>query len=505
MKVVTAEEMYDMDHRTIQEIGIDGKLLMENAGRAMAEQIASVSDKMACIRVFAGGGNNGGDGFVIARVLLELGVRVSVVQVVPDEKIKGDALFHKNLLIRCGGDVEVLMESAPIQAIARKTDIIVDAMLGIGVSGVLREPLAQIVKAVNETDAYVIAVDIPSGLPANEESDDFQAVQADETIIAGYPKVSAFLEKTAPYYGNWNTVSFGLPRTITAEHSHRQVWTPEMFQKTMPERKPNAHKGNHGRGLVIGGNSEMPGSMAMTVSAALRTGAGLVTAATVKEVIPTIAAHCAEATYLALNDTDGYADGSSAIPFENFDAAVLGMGLGRRPEAAKIVQQAIKTRLPLIIDADGLFHLKGMLQHVKQREEPVVLTPHPGEMAMLLDIGVPELLKSPFSYSKRFAEEYHVYVVLKGRFTIVTTPEGNQTVSDAGNSGLAKGGTGDVLSGVTLAMIMQKQPIPEALNNACFVHGKSAELLTKETHSVYDLMATDVIKGIKKVYRTFQA
>lgn len=503
MKIVTAEEMYDMDHGTIQEIGIDGKLLMENAGRAMADRIRKRIAKMDRIRIFAGSGNNGGDGFVIARTLFEYGCRVSVVQVVPDEKIKGDALFHKNLLIRCGGEIEVARKELDIETILQETDVIVDAMLGIGVSGMLRDPLAQIVAAVNENDAYVIAADIPSGLPANEGAGEFQAVQANETIVAGFPKMSAFLEKTAPYYGSWETVSFGLPAAITERHNHRHVWTPEKFRKTMPGRKRNAHKGNHGRGLVVGGNVEMPGSIAMTVSAALRTGAGLVTAATAKDIIPTVSSYCTEATYLTLNDTDGYLNGSNAIPFENFDAMVLGMGLGRHLEAGELVQQAIEAQLPLIVDADGLYHLKAMLHQVKQRKEPVVLTPHPGEMAMLLGISVPELLQSPFSYTKSFAENYHVYVVLKGMFTIITTPEGIQTVSEAGNQGLAKGGTGDVLSGITLAMLMQEQTVPDALNNACFVHGKSAELLTETNHSVYDLTASDVITGIKAVYRTF--
>ncbi|HLR62942.1 MAG TPA: NAD(P)H-hydrate dehydratase [Lentibacillus sp.] len=503
MYIVTAEEMYDMDHGAIHDIGIDGRMLMENAGRAMADRIETRIRKTDRILIFAGSGNNGGDGFVIARALMDKGYVVAVVQVVPNEKIAGDALLHKNLLIRCGGEVRVTRQPHENEVIVREADVIVDAILGIGTKGMLREPLDEIVTIMNESASYIISADIPSGLPAGEGMGDFQAVQANETIVAGYPKLSAFLESTSSYYGKWSTVSFGLPKKITANHVQRQIWMPEDFQATMPERKRNAHKGNHGRGLVIGGNAEMPGSIAMTANAALRTGAGLMAVATAKSVIPTVASHCMEATYLTLDDTDGFLNGQRAIPFDQFDAAVLGMGLGRHEEAGELVKQAVEAQCPLIVDADGLYHLQPLLERLYDRTNPVVLTPHPGEMAMLLDISVPELLQSPFAYTKMFAEKYQIHVILKGMFTIITTPEGIQTVSIAGNQGLAKGGSGDVLSGILLAMIMQPQTVSDALSNACFVHGKAAELLTEKTYSVYDLMATDVIKGITDVYRTF--
>lgn len=506
MYIVTAEEMYDMDHEAIHDIGIDGKLLMENAGRAMSERIEASVHKTDCIRIFAGSGNNGGDGFVIARTLMNNGYNVSVVQVVPDEKVLGDALYHKNLFIKCSGDVHVTRQISDIKAIVGEADVIVDAILGIGVKGMLREPLDKIVSLINKKDAYVISVDIPSGLPANEAVEAFQAVQANQTVVAGFPKMSAFLESTAPYYGKWTTVSFGLPARVTEKHAGRRVWKVEDFQTRMPERKPNAHKGHHGRGLVIGGYAEMPGSIAMAASAALRTGAGLITVATTKDVIPTVASLCPEATYLTLSDTDGFLNDQASLPFDHYDAVVLGMGMGRQTQTGKLVQQAVENAMcPLIVDADGLYHLKPLLDTLESRTNPVVLTPHPGEMAMLLDISVRELLQSPFSYTKQFAETYHVYVILKGMFTIITTPEGKQTVSTSGNQGLAKGGSGDVLSGITLAMMMQKQPLPDALCNACFVHGKAADLLIKETHSVYDLMASDVVDGITNVYRAFPA
>ncbi|GAB4074265.1 bifunctional ADP-dependent NAD(P)H-hydrate dehydratase/NAD(P)H-hydrate epimerase [Barrientosiimonas marina] len=504
MYIVTAEEMYDMDREAIQDIGIDGRILMENAGRAMSDTIEARIQKTGCIRVLAGSGNNGGDGFVIARTLLDRGFDVAVVQIVPNTKISGEALVHKNLLVACGGHVRVTRDLAAVREEIDGADVIVDAMLGIGVKGKPREPLDQIITLLNQAEGYIMAVDIPSGLPANEGVAAFQAVQADETMIAGYPKMSAFLEATRAYYGRWTTVSIGLPAAVTAKHGHRRVWMADDFQAHMPERKRDSHKGDHGHGLVIGGNAEMPGSVAMTTTAALRSGAGLITAATTRDVIPVIAAHCMEATYRTLAATDGFLNNETSIPFDAYDAVVMGMGMGRRPETGKLVERVIdEAACPLIMDADALHHLKPVLHKLIQRTHPVVLTPHPGEMAMLLDVPVRDLLQSPFSYMAAFAENYQVYVILKGMFTIITAPDGSQLVSTAGNQGLAKGGSGDVLSGIASAMIMQSQQLPEALANACFVQGQAAELLTDDTHSVYDLMASDVIAGITDVYRTW--
>ncbi|MBP1950649.1 NAD(P)H-hydrate dehydratase [Virgibacillus litoralis] len=505
MFIVTANEMYDIDRYTMNEIGMDGKLLMENAGRAISGKIESIIEKPDHICILTGSGNNGGDGFVVARTLLNKGYHISVVQVVPNQKITGDALFHKNLLLSFGGTVIVSQQPSEVYELIRDSDVIVDAILGIGTSGMLRNPIAEIVSIINDTSNLVISVDIPSGLPADEGLRDFQSVQADYTVIVEAAKASAFLQHTASFYGKWDTVSIGLPLDALQNNIKRISWTEELFRQSMPKRETDAHKGNHGRGLVVGGNAEMPGSIAMTVRAALRAGAGLITAGTTEKVIPVAASHCMEATYLKLGETNGSLNDEISIPFKSFDAVALGMGMGRQQVTGNLVRQMVEeATCPLIVDADGLYHLKPLFDLVSNRKGPTIITPHPGEMAMLLDISVPELLVKPFAYSKVFAEKYHVYVVLKGKFTIVTTPSGKQSVNRTGNAGLAKGGSGDVLSGIILAMVMQKQSIFEALCNACFVHGKSADILVAEENSVYDLMASDVIDGIAEVYRTLE-
>ncbi|WP_077324385.1 bifunctional ADP-dependent NAD(P)H-hydrate dehydratase/NAD(P)H-hydrate epimerase [Virgibacillus siamensis] len=502
MYIVTAKEMYGIDQYTTEEIGMEGKLLMENAGRAISEKIESKAEMTDLIMVIAGSGNNGGDGYVIARTMLNMGYETAVIQVVPDAKITGDARYHKNLYINCGGSVSITQDAAEVEGALQESDIVVDAILGIGAKGKLREPVKEIVEVINDCDAYVISVDIPSGLPADEGAAAFDSVQADCTVIVGFPKMSAFLQHTTGYYGEWETVAIGFPGEAQTDLT-RSMWTHSQFLQTMPERRQNSHKSDHGRGLIIGGSEEMPGSISMTVRAALRAGAGLITAGTVKQAIPVVASQCIEATHLKLGDTNGYISTENTIPYENYDAVVLGMGLGRHETTRSQVKEAVsRVKGPLILDADGLFHIRNELNLLIDRTNPTVVTPHPGEMAMLTGVSAGDILQEPFSYAKTFAQTYGVYVVLKGTYTIVTAPDGRQSVNTTGNQGLAKGGSGDVLSGIILAMAMQHNDLYNALRNACYVHGKAADILIAQSHSVYDLMASDVVEGIAKVYRT---
>ncbi|WP_085993428.1 NAD(P)H-hydrate dehydratase [Oceanobacillus senegalensis] len=503
MYIVTAKEMYDIDHYTMHNIGMDGKILMENAGRAVSEKVKQIIKKSDSITVLIGPGNNGGDGFVIARTLWEDSFSVKTVQVVPDEKITGDASYHKNILLKSGLTIDSIQTERDLEKLLSKTDVVIDCLLGIGVKGVLREPLAGMVKQVNRSTAKIISVDIPSGLPADEGEDNFLSVQADYTFVIGAAKLSAFLQATAPKYGKWEVVSIGFPEKAFQKFAIRKHWAEASFKETLPKRLVYAHKGNHGKGLVVGGSAEMPGSITMTVEAALKAGAGLITAGTMKEIFPVIASRSVEATFHTLSETDGFLTNVNSIQTSNYHAIGLGIGMGRVAQTTELVRSIVnQANCPVILDADGLFHLKSVLLDVKNRQAPTVITPHPGEMAMLLDITVSELLLAPFRYSLEFAKEYNVFVVLKGKHTIITTPGGTQMVNSTGNQGLAKGGSGDVLTGIILAMIMQHENILHSICNACYLHGKSADMQIEEQNTYYDLMATDVINGIPKVYRT---
>src|SRR5699024_9424068 len=209
--------------------------------------------------------------------------------------------------------------------------------------------------------------------------------------------------------------------------------------------------------------------------------------------------------YLSIPEKNAFSGNGHPIPTENYDAIALGTGMGRHDETRALVNDIVRqANCPLVIDADGLYHLKNDLTMLQTRTgAPTIITQHPGEMAMLLNISIEALLEAPFQHALAFAETHQVFVILKGTYTIITAPDGKQAVNTTGNPGLAKGGSGDVLTGIVLAMVMQDQSVFQALCNACFIHGTSADLLVEESHSYHDVMASDVIEGISKVYRTF--
>ncbi|GGD27222.1 NAD(P)H-hydrate dehydratase [Pontibacillus salipaludis] len=503
MHIVTAKEMYDTDRYAMEELGLEGHILMENAGRAVATQVEKQVSSKDQILILVGKGNNGGDGFVIARTLLQRGYSVEVLQIPSDEDIQGDALTHRKIYEAFGYGYHTFEDLNSLRTFSSGKNVIIDALLGIGVKGPLRSPYDEIVPYVNQLEAKVISVDLPSGIPADEGISFEEAIQSDYTMVIQYPKVSAFLQHTAPFYGEWKTVEIGLPdHLLRSKPESCSVWTKEDVVASLPEREPFAHKGSHGKGLVIGGALQMPGSVTMTSRAALRAGAGLLTVATVKDVISILASSVTEATFIALEEQAGKINSVDGIEFA-YDGIAIGMGMGRHQEGEKLLEEVLKqAESPVLIDADGLYALKAYLPHLASRSSPTILTPHPGEMAHLLGVEVPELLQKPFQCSRQFASRYGVFVVLKGAFTLVTTPKGNQWVHTTGNVGLAKGGSGDVLAGMLLAMVMQPQSIEEALNNGVFLHGSTADLLTEDTHSTYDLLATDLIDGLSKTYRT---
>jgi NAD(P)H-hydrate epimerase len=238
----------------------------------------------------------------------------------------------------------------------------------------------------------------------------------------------------------------------------------------------------------------------MTAKAALRSGSGLIAVSTDAEAVPAISPYVQEATFVEGED------GGRVPDLEGYDGIAVGMGLGRGSMQSTVVERLIREQdTPLLVDADGLYLLKDFLGELKNREVPTVLTPHPGEFAHLTDLSIQEILRAPFSYSKEFAEKHGVYLVLKGPSTIITGPDGEQRVDVSGNAGLAKGGSGDVLSGILLSMMMQAEQVLDALSNGCFLHGATADLLVQDGHSKVDLLASDVIEGLSRTFRTFSS
>lgn len=506
MYIVTAEEMYELDKLAMKEGGIDGRILIENAGSAIYEKLVNRVSKKDKIAVVVGGGNNGGDGFVIARYLKENGFTVHVLQLVADERIKGDALFHKELYMRAGNAVTYISSRDQFKAYLAEADVLVDAILGIGMNGEIREPIRTYIELINNSNLLTLSIDIPSGLPSNEGMHLDKVVRADITYTVEAWKQAFLCESFAKYCGVIETVDIGIPKAAyTSVKPTAKIWTSSSFRNSYPRREPYSYKGANGKGLIIGGNQNMPGAAMLSARAALRAGAGLLSVATVPENRGIIAAGCPEATYHILPNFTRLPDEDTIALFQTFDGIAIGMGMGRKESSSSFIQAIMEqTNVPLLIDADGLYHFKRNMQSGIRREGPIIITPHFGEMAMLTETTIEEVKRNPFALSRKLAERYNLHVVLKGKHTIITAPNGEQLVSNEGNPGLAKGGTGDVLSGILLTMIMQHEEILPALANGCFLHGKSAELLISEgKHSIYDVVASDIVDGLPFVFRTF--
>lgn len=507
MHIVTGEEMNEIDRCTMQNIGLAGPMLMENAGQAVARKLFEWLDRQDKIAVMIGTGNNGGDGFVIARVLLDKGYDVDVWLIPPRKKIKGDAKRHFEIFEAAGFEVyDYLQNEGVFRDRLNRYTVIVDALLGTGVKGEARSPYKEIIAEINTSEALVVSVDLPSGIPANGGEVVGEAIRADRTITLACPKTGALTYPSADFYGSWETVDIGIPRKVIEETAApRRLWEAEDVKRTFPKRLASSHKGSHGKGLVVAGSEAMTGAAVMATRAALRGGGGLVTAAIPSVIHSVIASQVTEATYKPCPSEAGAFAGD--LPFEfSFDGVAVGPGIGREKGAERVVETLLREcQAPLVIDADGLFHLERLKPLLAERKAATVLTPHPGEMARLAGLTVKDVQNRRFEVSDEFAREHGVFLVLKGPYTIVTTPQGEQYVNPTGNPALAKGGTGDVLTGLILAFMMQYEHVQPAVSNAVYLHGTIADDLVRQNHSPIDVLATDVIEAFGQTMHRFLA
>ncbi len=503
MQIVTKDEMYAIDRKAMQ-LGLRGEMLMENAGQAVVNALLRSLSKDERIMIVIGKGNNGGDGFVIARMLKSYGYDVAVWLAAENYEISGDAKKAMLVYERSSYDYRTIHKESfeAFRESLAKSTLVIDALLGIGVKGMLRTPYKEIISLINaQQGKRIVAIDLPSGVSA-DGGPVADAIQAHETIVIHHPKLGAFTYPSRHFYGDVHVVNIGIPPAISDQvEEKRFVWTSHDVMRTFPERSPTAHKGDYGKGLLIGGSKSMSGAITMSAKAALRSGSGLITIAMPEEAVIPIASRVMEAMYMPCPSELGQFSGEFSTNLNGFDAIAIGPGMGRREGSRNMIKKVIERPIPLLIDADGLFHLSSMKERLRDRVAPTIVTPHEGEMARLLGVSVEEVNRSRFQLSRQFAMEYGVYLVLKGPFTICTTPTGCQYVNSTGNVSLAKGGSGDVLTGIMLAFMMQGDSLQEAICNATFVHGLVSDELVSKEHSPIDLIASDLIAGLPRVYK----
>ncbi len=507
MRILNADQMREADRRTIKDIGIASLVLMENAGRQTVAAIESLYPDLVERRValVCGKGNNGGDGFVVARTLHQRGIDVSVFLIGHIAEVKGDARVNLEILGRVGLNVvEVADESTWELHVTEieQHDLIVDAMFGTGLSSPLTGYYETVVADLNGLSIPIVSIDMPSGLSADTPDLIGDAIDATVTVTLGAPKLSLILPPAESKSGEVVIADIGIPADVIdqLEGPRIELLTREQLRPLMPARAVDAHKGDFGHVLVVAGSMGKSGAAVLAARGALRSGAGLTTVATPRSCQPIIAGQGVEFMTLGLDETaTGTVDFAAVEAVLGLDADVLvvGPGLGRSEGVTTFVQELVdKSDMPMVLDADGLNAFEEDPSALVGRDgRDLIITPHPGEMARLLGCSVDDVQADRLGMAADFAKAHKVYVVLKGYRTLIATPDGKMFVNPTGSAGMATGGTGDVLAGMIGAMLAQLLDAEAACRVAVYLHGAAGELADADSGEV-SMIAGDLVDHI---------
>ena len=487
MKLVTAAQMRELDRRTIEDLGVPSLVLMENAGRGTYEVIRrEFPDLSGPVVILAGRGNNGGDGLVVARYLVNGGFPVSVFLLAARDQVRGDALANLKILEGLGVRVEEVQEEGRLNAVVHRmsrAELIVDALLGTGLNSPVRGLLGQVIAKVNQVRPPVLAVDIPSGLSADTGEPLGTAVRARVTVTFGFPKLGQIVPPGRDLAGRLWLVDIGIPPQFAQDLATEIADAAEM-RALLPARAFGSHKGTFGHLVVVAGSAGKTGAATLSSEAGLKAGAGLVTAAVPASLNDILEVKLTEAMTLPLPEADGArAMGFQALtPLNEFlagkSAVALGPGLGTHPETQAAVRELVRhCPVPMVVDADGINALAGHLEILREAAGPRILTPHPGEMAHLLGTTTQEVQSRRLDTAREVAAAHQVWVVLKGAQTLVADPQGRVSLNPTGNPVLASGGTGDVLTGLIGGFLAQGLSPWDAARLGVYLHGLAADYL----------------------------
>ncbi len=502
MQVLTGADMREADRRAIEEIGVPGRVLMESAGRAVAGAMeAHVADLSSrSIVILCGKGNNGGDGLVLLRTLTNLGYDARAIILAPLDELTPDSLANLQSSLKLGHVMDWVQTEEEWQDIEphwAQAGVIVDAVLGTGLSSPLRGMAERVVDAVNALTSYRVAIDLPSGLSASTGAVLGTTFSADLTVALQAPKVCHYVSPACEYCGIVEVADIGIAPPLLDVHGPKlETIELDTLRDAWPHRAASSHKGTFGHVLIVAGSSGKTGAAVLAAKAALRAGAGLVSVASAASAIPVMATQVPEVMWEPLPETDNGSLALSALDrllelASERSALVIGPGLGLHPETVELAARLIaETTLPTVADADALraFSLKG---HAPTRSK-LGLTPHPGEAAKLVEMTSGDIQTDRLGAVRRVADAFSAHVVLKGFRTLVSDPSGNVRINLTGNPGLATAGSGDVLSGILGALLAQNASMDRALELGVLVHGLAGDLAS-DTHGQVSMTAGDVI------------
>jgi ADP-dependent NAD(P)H-hydrate dehydratase / NAD(P)H-hydrate epimerase len=514
MKIVTAAEMREIDQITSGRFAVASATLMENAGSAVARFVLEQYPAAERIAVVCGKGNNGGDGLVAARKLIEAGRAVRILLLANPSDLRGDAkTMEQELLRKLHPTTTALLIAADPDKLNSDevseiftADLLLDAILGTGFRPPVTGLYAQAISKMNNSAAKVVAVDIPSGADADavRPSPDNRRARADAIVTFTAPRPAhVFAELTA---GPTVISPIGSPQEAIVSRLNLNLSAPFDFIKLIAPRSLEANKGSYGHVLVIGGSLGKAGAPAMAGFAALRSGAGLVTVATPASVIPTVASFHPELMTVPLPETSEGTVSSRALASElealvEHKTLAIGPGISRNPETVEFIRDlTLRSQQPMVLDADGLNAFEGASEILSAAQAKIVITPHPGEMSRLTGLSIAEIQANRIEVARRFAGEHNLIVVLKGHRTLIAAPDGTISVNPTGNPGMATGGTGDILTGITAGLLAQHpEHALEAVALGVYLHGLAGDLAAGALGE-HSLVATDLIRYLPEAF-----
>ncbi len=505
MKLATNEQMAQINKIAIKEFSIPGIVLMENAGFAMLHEIVKDFDPTNRIVIICGNGNNGGDGFVLARHLHQRGYRLQIFHVGYPEHLIGDSEINYKIVNKLKIPMTQIHNEKDLPDLfveLSRCNLVVDSLIGTGMQSSATGVDAKIISAVNDATCKVYSVDIPSGVGGNDGRVSNIAIRADKTITFSLPKVGNILFPGAAFNGDLIIKDIGIPLEVIDEvPMNYELITRSMVVDMIPKRDRNSHKGYYGKARMIAGSMSMAGAAILTTKAALRSGLGMarlyvpdsinhIMKTAVPELI-TVPFQELRKGVIGINHIDTILKDAP-----DSDVFTIGPGCGISFELEEIVKNIIeKVPSPIILDADALNVLAKDVSVLNLKKSPIIITPHMGEMSRLTGKPLEEIIESPVSTARDFAIEWQVYVVLKSARTVVATPEGKVYVNINGNSGMSTAGTGDVLTGIITGMVGQGlSPLNAALAGV-FIHGMTGDRVA-ERLGEHGLLAGDLVEAL---------
>ncbi len=503
MKLATREIIREIERVSIEEYGIRGLILMENAGRAVSKVALEEFPEARKIAIVAGGGNNGGDGFVVARHLISEGLDVTTYLAGDQKKYTGDALINLEALSKIGG---VLVQLKRGFSEFQGADLIIDALFGTGLDREVEGFYKDLIDFINSRPVPRIAVDIPSGLNADTGFPLGVSVKADITITFILPKIGLAVYPGIDYAGKVYVADITTPKSLERD-IHYELLTHNTARRIVKPRHSDTHKGTYGHLLLLAGSPGKTGAATLAALGALRVGTGLVTVGVPKSLNPIIEEKLTEAMTEPIPETESGTLGKGSIETtlkimsSKKTALAIGPGISTTKDTAGFLYEVLRSSsIPIVIDADGITLIAQNLKILKEIKVPVVLTPHPGEMSRLIGKTGEEVQKNRIGIARNFSSMYNVYTVLKGARTVISSPDGRIFINTTGNPGMASGGMGDVLTGVIGGFLAQGYNPTDACTLGVFAHGLAGDFVAHKKGEA-GIIAGDVANSLPETLK----